>query len=288
MSLIRSIISSTTRYNLHSHTQFCDGRAPMADMTAQAVYQGFRHWGFTPHSPIPDTVSSACNMAPSDVPAYIAEVKRLRRLYEGRISLWLSMEIDYLGEAWGASHPYFDTLPLDYRLSSVHFIPDREGVEIDVDGRPDSFIRRMHERFDDDIRYVLDTFYARTLSMIEAGGFDMIGHFDKIGFNASSFRPGIEDEAWYRRHIDDVADALRGTNIVVEVNTKAWLPNPGATPEQAARHTPRIFPSPWMVRRLAGAGVALAVNSDAHYLHRLDAGRSEGLAIIADTTPFFL
>lgn len=280
MTDLKEIISSTRAYNLHSHTQFCDGRVPMAVMAAQAVAEGMLHYGFTPHSPIPDTISSTCNMAAARADEYIEEFNRLRQLHDGQIKLYLSMEIDYLGSKWGASNPYFDTLPLDYRLSSVHFVPDFDGIEIDVDGRPWHFAEKMHTHFRDDIRYVVDTFYARTLEMIEAGGFDMIGHFDKIGFNASTFSPGIEEEPWYRRHIDNVIDALRATDIVVEVNTKAWLPNPDATPEQIAAHEPRLFPSPDVIKRLVSAGVPLAVNSDAHYPHRIRTGRDEAFAII--------
>lgn len=35
-------------YNLHSHTQFCDGRASMEEMAAAAMAEGFSHWGFSP------------------------------------------------------------------------------------------------------------------------------------------------------------------------------------------------------------------------------------------------
>ncbi|MCH5326778.1 MAG: histidinol-phosphatase [Duncaniella sp.] len=285
MSTVRDIIASTTRYNLHSHTQFCDGRADMASMAAQAVAEGFEHYGFSPHSPIPPAVHSTCNMRADSVDNYIAEFLRLRSLYSGRIALWLSMEIDYLGPSWGASHPYFSALPLDYRISSVHFIPDKSGIETDVDGRPASFIRKMHEQFDDDIRYVVDTFYARTLEMIEAGGFDIIGHFDKIGANASAFMSGIEEQAWYRRHIDNVIDALQGKDIVVEINTKSWLPYPGVTAEEVESHKPRLFPSPDTVRRLASAGIPMAVNSDAHYPDRLNAGRREAYSLFSFMIP---
>ena len=284
MTDIREIISSTRDYNLHSHTQFCDGRQPMAVMAAAAVAEGMRHYGFTPHSPIPDSVSSTCNMSSERVGEYIAEFNRLKELHSGEIDLYLSMEIDYLGKKWGASHPYFNDLPLDYKLSSVHFIPDFEGKESDVDGRPWHFAEKMHKNFDDDIRYVVDTFYARTIEMIEAGGFDMIGHFDKIGFNASSFSPGIEDEPWYRRHIDNVIDAIVASGIVVEINTKAWLANPGSTPEQIAAHSPRLFPSARDIVRLVKAGVPIAVNSDAHYPDRIRAGRAEAFAIL-DSMP---
>lgn len=276
---LHEIISSTRDYNFHSHTQFCDGREPMERMVEQAVACGMKHYGFTPHSPIP--LPSSCNMSALCVDDYIAEYERLKAMYEGRINLYLSMEIDYLGAKWGASNPYFDSIPLDYRLSSIHFIPTPDGdKEIDVDGKPEHFKGKMAQNFDNDIRYVVDTFYARTLEMIERGGFDIIGHFDKIGFNASSFSPGIEDEPWYRRHIDDVIDLIKGTDIIVEVNTKAYPAPVGASAEEIARYVPRMFPSPDVVKRLVSAGIPLAVNSDAHYSSRITAGREAAFAVI--------
>lgn len=44
MTDLKEIISSTRAYNLHSHTQFCDGRVPMAVMAAQAVADGMLHY----------------------------------------------------------------------------------------------------------------------------------------------------------------------------------------------------------------------------------------------------
>lgn len=275
---IREIISSTRDYNFHSHTQFCDGREPMERMAQAAFECGMKHYGFTPHSPIP--LPSSCNMSALCVDEYVAEFRRLRDLYAGRMNLYLSMEIDCLGDRWGASNPYFDTIPLDYRLSSVHFVASPEGKEIDVDGRPENFAGKMEQYFDRNIRYVVDKFYERTINMIERGGFELLGHFDKIGFNASSYSPGIEAEPWYRRHIDDVIDAVRATDIVVEINTKAYEAAVGSTPAQVASYSPRLFPSPDVIRRLVSAGVPLAVNSDAHYPSRINTGREAAFAII--------
>ena len=276
---LHEIISTTRDYNFHSHTQFCDGRESMARMAGQALACGMKHYGFTPHSPIP--LPSSCNMSALVVPDYVAEFQRLKELYAGRINLYLSMEIDYLGDRWGATNPYFDTIPLDYRLSSVHFVSTPDGErEVDVDGRPQNFRAKMAEHFDNDIHYVVDSFYARTLAMIEKGGFDILGHFDKIGFNASSFSPGIENEPWYRRHIDNVIDAVRATDIIVEINTKAYPAPVGSTLAQEAVYEPRLFPSPDVIRRLVSAGLPLAANSDAHYSSRITAGRAAAFAII--------
>ena len=91
---------------------------------------------------------------------YIAEFRRLKEEYAGTINLYMSMEIDYLGSLWGATSPFFSEVSLDYRLSSIHFIPTPDGKElIDVDGSPAGFIEKMDKYFDDDIpprgRYIL-------------------------------------------------------------------------------------------------------------------------------------
>ena len=101
-----AIISTTDRYNFHSHTQYCDGRASMEEMVKAAIDDGFEHWGFSPHSPVP--IESPCNMSHDSVKSYFDEVTRLKEVYGDRISLYASMEIDYLGAEWGPSNPYFD------------------------------------------------------------------------------------------------------------------------------------------------------------------------------------
>lgn len=276
---LKEIITSTQAYNFHSHTQFCDGRAEMARFVETAISARIKYYGFTPHSPIP--FESPCNMDADRVDEYISEFKRLKSLYADKIELFLSMEIDYIGAEWGASHPYFKNLPLDYRLSSIHFIPTPDGNGmIDIDGRPEGFITKMHKYFHDDIKYVVNTFYRQTIAMIEAGGFDIIGHFDKIGFNASCFQPGIENEEWYKKNIDDIIDLIKSSDIIVEVNTKAWIPPVGSSREEISRYVPRLFPSANVIHRLIDGGVTLVVNSDAHYPERISAGRNEAFDII--------
>lgn len=261
------IAASTDAYNFHSHTQFCDGRATMAEFAEAAIAAGMRHYGFTPHSPVP--IESPCNMSQEAVTDYLAEVKRLRTLHEGKINFYAGMEIDYLGKEWGPSHPYFSNLPLDYRIGSVHFIPSDSGP-VDVDGRFPSFQKKMHQFFDDDIEAVVRSFYRATSEMIDAGGFDIIGHFDKIGHNASHFRPGIEDEPWYRRLVDDTTDHIIASGLIVEINTKAL----------ADHH--RFFPAPRHWKRLLDAGTILLVNSDTHYPDLIQAGRHEALTILKE------
>ncbi|MDE5745490.1 MAG: histidinol-phosphatase [Paramuribaculum sp.] len=261
----KKIISSTSQYNFHSHTQFCDGRAEMKDFASVAVAEGFKHYGFSPHSPLP--IQSPCNMEFDKVEEYIAEYKRLCAGYKDKINFYCGMEIDYLGSDWGPSNTYFSAIPLDYRIGSVHFIPSSEGM-IDVDGRFETFKGKMSRYFDNDIVAVVKSFYAQTNAMIEAGGFDIIGHFDKIGHNANHFSPGIEDEKWYENLVNDTIDNIISSGVAVEINTKAL----------ADHH--RFFPAVKYWRRLLDAGVPVLVNSDAHYPNLIDAGRNEAFELL--------
>ena len=260
------IAKTTTRYNFHSHTQWCDGHASIEEMTQAAIKAGMEHWGFSPHSPVP--IKSSCNMAAECADEYINEVKRLQHVYGDRINLYTSMEIDYLGNEWGASHEYFQTMPLDYRISSVHFIKSPRDGMIDIDGRPENFATKMARHFDCDIRGVVERFYEESCRMIEAGGFDIIGHFDKIRFNATSYSPGIDSEGWYRSLVDNLISLIINSGITVEINTKAY------------DKSGVLFPSQKLLPRLIAASVPIVVNSDAHYPDKVNAGREAALKLL--------
>lgn len=260
------IIGDSTLYNFHSHTQFCDGRASMELFARAAVAQGFSHYGFSPHSPIP--IDSPCNMLQTDVPLYLAEAERIKNEYGDHLTFFTSMEIDYLGDDWGPSHPYFSSLPLDYRIGSVHFIPSQEGEYIDVDGSFNNFKMKMERYFHNDIRYVVETFYRQSSRMLQAGGVDIIGHFDKIGHNAGHYHEGIEDEQWYQQLINNLIDLIISTGVTVEINTKA-----------REDHN-RFFPGTRYWNRLKNAGVPIIVNSDAHYPDLINASRLEAITLL--------
>ena len=262
-----SIISQTRQYNFHSHTQFCDGHASMELMARAAVGAGMRHYGFSPHSPIP--VSSPCNMLRADVDVYLAEVQRIKTMPELQsCRFYAAMEVDYLGDDWGPVNEYFKSLPLDYIIGSVHFIPSQSGEYVDIDGHFDSFAKRMKAYFRDDIDYVVDTFYRQSRAMVEAGGFDILGHFDKVGQNASYYAPGIEDGSHYRQCVESLIDMIIDRRCVIELNTKAR--------EQHGR----FFPGERYLPVLADAGITILVNSDAHQPDRIDASRGEAFNLL--------
>lgn len=258
------ITQSTSKYNFHSHTQFCDGRDVMEAFVLRAIELGYEHYGFSPHSPIP--IDSPCNMKAEQVGDYIDEVYRLKTKYGNHIHLYTSMEIDFLDE-WGPSHPFFKGLPLEYRIGSVHFIPSlvNPGEYVDIDGRYENFKVKMNQSFNDDIEYVVRTYYDQSLKLIEAGGFDIIAHCDKIGHNSSCHKPGIENEPWYNELVIRNLEAIMDHGYIIEINTKAF------------HQHGRFFPNTRYFSLLKKWGVQVVFNSDAHFPDLIDAGRNEAI-----------
>lgn len=264
----KQITQSTDLYNLHTHTQFCDGHANMEEFVTEAIALGFTHLGFSPHSPI--SVESPCNMGRDDVQPYFDEMERLRRTYGEKINLYTSMEIDYVSVGDGPACDYFRQLPLDYRIGSVHFIPAINNPEemVDIDGKFQAFKQRMGQYFDNDIEYVVKTFFSQMMAMVEEGGFDIVGHMDKIGFNASQYREGIDEEPWFDKLVIDLFENIMDHHFVIEINTKAWL------------QRNRFYPNLKYFGMLKRFNAPVVVNSDAHYPTLLNSGRLEALKLL--------
>lgn len=168
----------------------------------------------------------------------------------------------------GPSCSYIQSLPLDFRIGSVHFIPSDDGF-VDVDGRFEGFKAKMSRYFDNDIEAVVRLFYSQSIRMVESGGFEIIGHFDKIGHNASHFRPGIESEPWYMAEADRLADCIIANGCIVELNTKAYH-----------QHNHRVFPSERLLKRVINGGATVIVNSDAHDPLLIESGRQEAFDLL--------
>lgn len=269
--ILESVRKTGRNYNLHSHTQFCDGRAPMREMAKAASESGFRLYGFTPHSPI--CVESPCNMNRQDVPVYLDEVFALRNIYEDCLLLPAGMEVDYVSRDFGPHIDYFRNLPLDYTIGSVHFIPSKENIPVDIDGSYERFNRHLHTVFDNDLRYVAEKYFEQVLMMIESGGFDILGHLDKVAGNVCKADPELEHQHWYSALIEDVIESAVCTGVLVEINTKTF--------DSAGR----FFPAEKWWPLLKEKRASLVINSDAHYPDLVNAGRTEAFIRLDPEVP---
>ena len=252
--------------NLHSHTEFCDGRASMADIACEAYRSGFVTWGISPHSPI--NCPSGANMKSEDVMAYIEEANKIKKEYDGKMRVLTGMEIDYVSEDFGPHIKYFRILPLDYRIGSVHFVRTKDGIPVDVDGPADRFMKYLKTEFDGDLCYVAETYFQEELEMLERGGFDIIGHLDKIGDNGSHAWAEIEDQEWYADRVEKVIQKAVEKGVIIEINTKKF----------DSGH--RFFPSEKWWPLLKKHDARLIISTDAHYPDKVAAGYAAALDLL--------
>ena len=151
--------------NYHSHCTFCDGRSIPEDFVRFAITHGFRAYGFSSHSPLP--FETFWNMSKDDMPEYLQEIKRLKQKYSDQLEIYAGLEIDYLDETYNASIPYFQELPLDYRIGSIHFLPVSERLAeenmVCIDGSFREYAHSVERHFEGDVRLLVKRFFDTTI-----------------------------------------------------------------------------------------------------------------------------
>ena len=251
--------------NYHSHSLYCDGRAGMEDFVRFALSEGFTSYGFSSHAPLP--FSTAWTMEWDIMDDYLSEFHRLKEKYAGRIELYIGLEIDYLDETYNASIPYFQELPLDYRIGSIHFLPVSERLVeenmVCIDGSFREYAHSVERHFEGDVRLLVKRFFDTTMKMIEAGGIDIVGHMDKIYMNGQKYEIFNFEEDWYRKPFEACLDLVQEKELMVEVNTKNWTKKK------------ELYPRVEYLSRMREMNIPVMVNSDCHYPDLVNDGRKE-------------
>lgn len=252
--------------NYHSHCSFCDGRAPFEEFVKEAIRQGFYSYGVSSHAPLP--FPTQWTMEWEQMEAYLDEFKNLRSKYADEIELYVGLEIDYLNEESNPSVASFTELPLDYRIGSVHLLYDAAGEVVDIDCSPAVFKERVDRHFNGDVLRVIRMYFDRLFRMVELGGFDILGHADKMHYNASYYHPGLLDEPWYEALMKDYFSLVASRGYLVEINTKAY------------DSLGTFYPNSRYWELMKEYQIKVLVNSDAHYPERINAGRMEALRLL--------
>ncbi len=256
--------------NYHSHCTFCDGRSNPEEFIKFAIAQGFRAYGFSSHSPLP--FETFWNMSKEDMPDYLAEIERLKQKYADRIEIYTGLEIDYLDETYNPSINYFSRLPLDYRIGSIHFMPIAyplaEKNMVCIDGPYTEFQQAVDQLYEGDIRKITAHYFKNLLQMVETGGFDIVGHPDKIYMNGQRC-PGFSmQEAWYREPFEHCLQRIADKGLMVEINTKNFT------------RKGEFYPHADYLHRLCELQIPVMVNSDSHYPDKVNSGREAAFELL--------
>lgn len=256
------------RSNFHSHCSFCDGKAPAEEFVKAAIAAGFVSYGVSSHAPLP--FDTRWTLKKELVPAYLEEIGRLKEKYKESIELYTGMEIDYLNDDQNPANDYFQSLPLDYRIGSVHLVYAPDGTVIDTDNSPENFQKLLKEYFHGNLKQMVEAYFDASFRMVELGGFDFVGHCDKISYNATLCDPLFTGSDWYEKKLAGYLALIAEKGVMVEVNTKAFAKKGYFFPRAKYFHT------------LKELNIPVLVNSDAHLPELVNDSRDVALNLLKE------
>jgi histidinol-phosphatase (PHP family) len=257
--------------NYHTHHCICDGKGEAEDYVREALRKGFAALGFSSHAPLP--FPNGWTLPKEKVPAYCAEIRRLKEAYAGRIRVYLGLEIDFISGDFGRppraregfsgeSSLSWTHEGLDYYIGSVHVFPGPEPagyLEVDHTSADYEAIRDIN--YGADMRAFVSGYYGYVRELCEKFKPPVLGHLDLIKKNNLGEKYFREGDSWYKALVRGLVPVIAASGCVVEVNTGGL----------ARGRTSTVYPSPWILRLLREADIPVMLNSDAHLPENLDA-----------------
>lgn len=244
--------------NFHTHTRHCDGRGEAHEFAEAAVRKGMPRLGFSGHNVVP--FPAAWTMPAERLPGYLADVRRVKLDWGGRLEVFLGMEVDYIPGVSSPADPSIRSLGLDYVLGSVHFVDPADGEwNWTVDGPPDEFQKGLSACYGGSVRRLVEAYFARVGEMAATRP-DIVGHFDIVKKNNRDGRFYSEEDSWYRAASLGALEAVAASGSILEVNTGGIVRNTSGA----------LFPSPFLLREALRLGIPVMVTADAHRPEHLD------------------
>ena len=155
------------------------------------------------------------------------------------------------------------------QLEELTAATDDDGI-VDIDTSPERFAEMLSGRFGGDLRRLTTAYFDKLIRMVEAGGFDFVGHVDKISYNAERCEPGITSRGWYRDKARECFERIAARGLMVEINTKKY------------NACGVFFPNREHFGLLRELRIPVLVNSDAHRPELIDDGRHEAMAALRE------
>jgi histidinol-phosphatase (PHP family) len=246
--------------NYHTHCRYCDGAGDPAEYADAAVRKRFDVLGFSSHAPLP--FENDWTMPPADLEAYLAEIRRLKSKYREKPQVLLGLEIDFIPGLISPCDPRYDALGLDYRIGSVHSIPDpNTGTHPTVDDTEQQYAWILNTLFDGDTEAFVKRYYRLVREMLSHCTPDILGHFDLIKKNNRDGAYFSEEAGWYREAVVETIEAVAASGVIMEVNTGGL----------ARGSMSDIYPSEWILRLAQERRIPITINADAHTPQQIDA-----------------
>jgi histidinol-phosphatase (PHP family) len=240
--------------NLHTHSEYCDGRGSMEEFIDTAHARGIRVLGFSSHAAV--SFDAIWTIRDGQMSDYIAAVRAAARYAQDRygMAIFAGFEADYIESAWEATCRGIHDVGADFIIAAVHVLgePGTAGY-IHVTSNRTRFGGFL-ESSGRDVHGAVEEYYRLEAELVCRGGFDILAHMDiikKINFGLPLFD---EASAWYRRQVEFLLHAIAKRPCVVELNTGGL--NRGKADD--------LYPAQWILAELALLRIPVTVTSDAH------------------------
>ena len=242
----------------HCHTQFCDGASTAEEILLAAIEAKFPAIGFSSHAPVP---FPTCWTMPKDkMGSYILEMLNLMDKYGDRIEIYRGFEVDYIKDEISAKSKHIVDFYPDFLISSIHFMDKLviDGERWTIDNTSAEFKQGLDEIYGGDIKKLVRDFTQQSADMMELGGFDIVGHIDKV------YQYGKEylslDDKWYRNEILSLLELAKAKKYIVEINTKYY------------ETMGFFFPHQDFMKDIKEMKIPVQVNSDCHASNMITTG----------------
>lgn len=256
------------RATYHCHCDYCDGKAPARSMARTAVEAGFDVLGFSSHAPLGRGIYDG-NMKLERLGEYVAEIRAIGREYRSEgLEVLVGLEVDWLKGIQAPADGLFARAGLDYTIGSVHLV-DLGFGPFAVDDEAARFDERVRADAGGDARRVWKAYYRELCGLVEAGGFDILGHHDLIMKNNQGGRWFDDGDPEYRAAALEPVRLLAGKGIAAEINYGCISRGKSKVP----------YPALFILREMRELGVPIVLSADAHAPEQLAANRSDAIEL---------
>ena len=229
--------------DIHTHTNFCDGKNSPEEMVLSAIEKGLDTIGILTHSYVEFDLS-ACVPTEREK-EFIDEVNRLKEKYKDKIKVHCGLEVDY-----------YTTKQLegyDYKLGSLHYFHIGDTF-YSLDISSPGFIEMTEKEFGGDYLAVCEEYYRLLADVPRKTKCDVIAHIDLITkFNEGDKLFDTKNERYVNAYKTCV-DKLLTYGLPFEINTGAI--------SRGYRTTP--YPAPDIYDYIKEKGGKFIISSDSH------------------------
>ena len=237
--------------NFHTHSIICDGKDSPEEMVLEAIAKGFHTLGFSGHG----YTDFDLRYCVRDIPAYLAEIRRLKEKYRDKITVLVGLEED--------AFELVDRTQVDYIIGSMHYFY-KDGKYFSIDGSREYFAECL-EVFNHDVIQMAETYYSAFCEYILRRKPDIIGHFDLITKFEDVDGPFFLDNPKYHEIAEKYLLQAIKSECIFEVNTGAIA--------RGYRTSP--YPHERLLYLLKKEGAKIILTSDCHKKEMLDCAFEE-------------